>query len=89
MTDINEILAEREKTHGSFDTHSILSQAFKEIMQNSLQWKNLPPYQKEALDMVSHKIARILNGEAYFLDHWQDLVGYLQLVVNHLESLDD
>jgi hypothetical protein len=53
-------------------------------MQDGLE--RLAPDQREALEMMQHKIARILNGDATYLDNWVDLVGYLQLVASRLEA---
>jgi hypothetical protein len=44
----------------------------------------LPPLYKEALEMVQHKVARILNGDPGYIDNWVDICGYSQLVVGWL-----
>jgi hypothetical protein len=36
--------------------------------------------QREALDMILHKIARIVNGNPNETDHWHDIAGYATLV---------
>lgn len=41
---------------------------------------------KEALEMVQHKIARILNGDPQYLDNWVDGAGYFKLVADRLEA---
>ena len=33
----------------------------------------------EALEMIAHKIARILSGDADYADNWVDIAGYAQL----------
>ena len=76
---VDAILAERQKTHGDFETHAKLAQALKEQMRTGKQWPHLNPMQKEALDMIQHKIARILNGDPNYPDHWDDLEGYSTL----------
>ena len=91
MTDnvnVNAILAERGKTHGKFVTHAKISQDLKIIIHNSnyAAWELLSDDQKEALDMIAHKIARILNGNADYVDHWADIAGYATLVANRLTS---
>jgi hypothetical protein len=36
---------------------------------------------KESVDMICHKIARIVNGgHPQELDHWHDIAGYAKLV---------
>jgi hypothetical protein len=41
--------------------------------------------QRESLDMIAHKIARILNGNPNVHDHWHDIAGYATLVANDLK----
>ena len=40
----------------------------------------------EALDMICHKIARIINGDPNHLDSWQDIAGYARLVAERLQG---
>ena len=42
--------------------------------------------QQEALDMIAHKIGRIINGNPHYKDSWVDIAGYAQLVVDELEA---
>jgi hypothetical protein len=91
MTDnvnVNAILAERGKTHGKFEDHAKISQDLKTILHYSdnEKWELLSSDQKEALDMIAHKIARILNGNADYVDHWADIAGYATLVANRLSG---
>ena len=79
LSGVDAILAERQKTHGDFETHAKLAQALKEQMRTGKQWPHLNPMQKEALDMIQHKNARILNGDPNYPDHWDDLEGYSTL----------
>jgi hypothetical protein len=80
-----EMLEQRGNRYGSFDTHAAITQQLKEVMQNTRNWRgNLSYSQKEALEMIAHKIGRILNGDPYYADSWVDIVGYTQLVVNEL-----
>ena len=44
----------------------------------------LSPDQAEALDMIAHKIARILNGDPNHHDHWHDIAGYATLIADRL-----
>jgi hypothetical protein len=48
-------------------------------------WKRLSVGQREALEMIAHKIARILSGDPNHKDHWEDIAGYAELVVRELE----
>jgi hypothetical protein len=84
MTDINETLAQRQQTHGDFNTHAAISQRLKQVMKDHCITK-LTFEQHEALDMIAHKIARILNGNPDVHDHWHDIAGYATLVANRLK----
>lgn len=75
---VSKTLNQRKKTHGNFAEHAKISQDLKDIMRP--HFDNLSSAQKEALDMIQHKIARILNGNPNYADHWHDIAGYAQLV---------
>ena len=85
-TNVNDMLAGRESRYGSFQGHAKIAQDLKAVMHERSGWDNLAPDQKEALEMVQHKIARILNGDPNYIDNWVDIAGYSQLVVNRLEK---
>ena len=82
---IEETLAQRGKTYGSFEEHARITQNIKNSMRDSLNWSNLPPNMKEALEMNAHKVGRILNGDPYYKDSWHDIVGYMKLVDDELK----
>jgi len=81
---IDDILSARLKTYGSFDDHSSISQGIKQVMFNTDKWQDLPDDQKEALEMIAHKIARILNGDSNYKDSWTDIIGYTTLIEKKL-----
>ena len=69
---IKNTLTERQKTHGEFETHAAISQRLKQVITDHVV-SRLSHDQKEALDMIAHKIARILNGDPNHHDHWHDI----------------
>jgi len=81
-----KILEERGKRYGSFETHAAISQALKRAMQSSPNWSKLTDVQKEGLEMVQHKVARMLNGDPSYLDNIVDIVGYSTLIKNVMET---
>ena len=83
-TDIEEVLIERGNRYGEFDIHAQITQDLKTIMQETPNWSTMKPYMREALEMVQHKIGRILNGDPMYDDSWIDIVGYAQLVVDKI-----
>lgn len=84
--DIREILDEREKTHGDFVVHSMISQNLKECLWVQNGWRRLNLMQQEALEMICHKIARVVAGDPNHADHWRDISGYATLIADYLEE---
>ena len=84
---INEILDERGKRYGKFKDHAEISQRLKYVVAGALSRRKgeVADDQREALDMIVHKIARILNGNPDVHDHWHDIAGYATLVASSLE----
>lgn len=85
MSNIHDTLAERELIYGSFKTHASIAQTLKTTMQMTPKWVMLAPDHQEALEMIQHKIARILNGNAGYADTWHDIAGYATLVEQGME----
>lgn len=74
------VLNERGSTHGDFVENGTIMQLLKSDMRTHWGWEKLEPYEKEALEMIQHKIGRILCGNHKFYDHWRDIAGYAKLV---------
>jgi hypothetical protein len=72
------LLVEREKTHGSFALTAIIAQDLKSILGTG-RWGELPKAQREALEMICTKIARIISGGGKHKDHFDDIAGYAKL----------
>lgn len=83
---INKTLSDREKTYGSFELHAKLSQSIKHSMESHKGWSNLDSVQCESLEMIAHKIARILNGDPNYADNWHDIAGYATLAENDING---
>ncbi len=87
MNDINATLQERGKNYGSFKEHARITQNIKTAMKDSPNWPGLTTDKKEALEMVAHKIGRILNGNPGFADSWHDIIGYSKLIEDSLNEV--
>lgn len=81
---IDGTLAERGARYGVFAEHARITQAIKRAMVDSPKWASLTDSQKESLEMVAHKIGRILNGDPNYHDSWHDMIGYTKLVADEL-----
>lgn len=86
MSNIDSTLDERGTRYGSFDGHAEITQGLKSVMQCTDKWAFLADDQKEALEMIAHKIGRILNGDPNYIDSWHDIIGYTRLVEQRLEA---
>ncbi len=78
-----EILNEREKTHGDFERVANLYNALKmdvgwsldeKVGERKITYKHILP-----IDMILLKLARIVCGDPNFADHWDDIAGYAML----------
>lgn len=85
MTDINKTLSERGNRYGNFADHARITQNIKRAMRDSHNWQSLRDDQREALEMLAHKIGRILNGDPNYHDSWHDIIGYTKLVADTLQ----
>lgn len=87
MTDINETLTERGVRYGKFKNHAAISQQLKTVIRENTT-RLMDADQLEALEMIAHKIARVLNGDPNYADSWVDIAGYAKLVADRLEGIE-
>lgn len=83
---VEELITERGSRYGKFKDGAEIMQSLKDTMRDVDGWNNLTASQKEALDMIQHKIGRILNGDPTYDDSWKDIAGYATLIVNELNG---
>ncbi len=86
MTDINALLNERGERYGTFTGHAALTQHLKSVIRQALieRKKTLADDQTEALEMICHKIGRIVNGDSNYVENYRDIAGYATLVADRL-----
>lgn len=84
--DIESLIAERGTRYGKFKDGAEIMRDLKHVMHDVDGWNNLSPSQKEALDMIQHKIGRILNGDPNYDDNWKDIAGYAKLIADELNG---
>jgi hypothetical protein len=80
------LITERGTRYGKSKDGADIMQSLKDTMRDVDGWNNLTASQKEALDMIQHKIGRILNGDPTYDDSWKDIAGYATLIVNELNG---
>jgi len=82
---IDSTLEERGTRYGAFSRNADISQKIKDILRASPSWGTLSYDKREAMEMIAHKLARILNGDPEYIDSWHDISGYATLIVDNLE----
>jgi hypothetical protein len=81
-------LNERARDYGKFKDGAALMQSIKRLITAHAHAHNktFSDDQWEALEMIVHKIGRIINGNPDKVDHWVDIAGYAKLVADRLEG---
>lgn len=87
-TDITATLTERGSRYGKFTGHAKVTQDLKSVIRSNMNGKIIAPDQVEALEMICHKIGRIVNGDPNYADSWVDIAGYAKLVADRLEGVE-
>ena len=84
------ILTERGDRYGKFSGHAKITQDIKRAMSEHarLHNKTFTDSQWESLEMIAHKIGRIVNGDPDHVDSWVDIAGYAQLVADELQGVE-
>ena len=84
LMEIREVLEQRGSVHGPFRDQATMAQNLKFVARMA-NWNALEPWKREAIDMVLHKLSRALIGNSDFEDHWVDIIGYTQLVLDEIK----
>lgn len=89
MSELHDILAERRSRYGAFPDHARIAQELKGVVSDGIASNgySFESDQREALDMICHKVARIVNGDPDYADSWRDIAGYATLVANRLDAV--
>jgi len=85
---VDVTLDARAVDYGKFIEGAEVMQMLKRVVQNALSNRDkvLAHDQAESMDMIIHKIGRIVNGNPDVVDHWLDIAGYAKLVADRLEG---
>ena len=76
-TSVDNVLDERAKDYGKFIEGAEIMQLLKRVVHSYIEARNTPLAfdQREAIDMIIHKLGRIINGNPDKVDHWVDVKG--------------
>jgi hypothetical protein len=88
MADLDQTLQERGQRYGRFADHAAITQELKAAIKahaliSDVQFAS---DQQEALEMICHKIGRIVSGDPDYADSWHDIAGYAKLVEDRLNE---
>jgi uncharacterized heparinase superfamily protein len=84
LTSIDELLAIHHKVNGEFSYAAEVAQYLKTLMHGSLNWERLTPVQREALEQLATRLARILSGDPDDKKNYVDIQIYARLVEKSL-----
>lgn len=87
-TKVDTILDQRATQYGKFIEGAEVMQTLKQVVRTSIQKRGtaLAFDQLESIDMIIHKLGRIINGNPDNVDSWRDIAGYATLVADRLEG---
>ena len=80
MSQIDETLKVRGDSYGDFREMAEFAQTLKAMVINN----KMDAVQKEAMEMILLKVARISIGDPNHIDSWHDIGGYAKLVENDM-----
>ena len=85
---VDKTLDARAEMYGKFKDGAALMQSIKRTLADhaAKHGKTFADDQWEALEMIVHKIGRIVNGDPDVTDHWVDIAGYATLIAERLEG---
>ena len=85
---VDKTLDARALNYGTFKDGAALMQSIKRTLSAhaATHGKTFADDQWEALEMIVHKIGRIVNGNPDVTDHWVDIAGYATLIADRLEG---
>ncbi|MGL4893730.1 MAG: hypothetical protein ACRC47_02605 [Shewanella sp.] len=85
--EIYDTVTQRGERYGLFSDGAVIMQDLKGVMRATPGWERLTPSQREALEMIQHKIGRVLNGDPTYDDNWRDIAGCAKLILDELNGV--
>jgi hypothetical protein len=77
--DAKVLTSVRKEQHGDWMAQSLTANNLKQAAHEGSGWGNMSASQQEAVDMILTKVSRIVTGNPYHQDHWDDIGGYALL----------
>ena len=79
--DVEEILGKRDGTHGQYKETAKTAQELKAIFRSKDDWQYLLPIERESVDLICTKLARLIHGGGDKTDTVRDIEGYARLMI--------
>ncbi len=79
MSDTDRLHKERSGEYGEWSSQAEVAQSIKESFKFGANYDECTPQVKEKLDMIANKLSRIVNGNQFNIDSWDDIAGYATL----------
>ena len=80
------MLVERGKDYGDYASKAQFIQGVKYLMRSSPSWEAMDADMRESMEMIAHKMGRVVYGDSNYADSWIDIAGYAKLVADRLEG---
>lgn len=84
---IKEVLEERGSRYGKFVDHAKIAQGLQEVLHQMPNWATMDYDMRQALVVITDKIARMGNGDPFYDDNWIDIIGYATLVLERIQAI--
>lgn len=82
----DQIISNRAGSHGNYPDNAAIAQYIKDVIRTGPSYPSMTAAQRESLDLIATKLARICAGDPNFAEHWIDIEGYAQLIVIELNK---
>lgn len=82
MNELDKVLQSRGSSYGDFRAMAEKAQLLKSMIKS----ESMNPAQKEVIDLICTKLARLSEGDCNNRDSWLDIAGYAQLAVVYVDK---
>jgi hypothetical protein len=83
---IEQVLVERGKDYGDYASKAQFIQGVKYLMRSSPSWEAMDADMRESMEMIAHKMGRVVYGDPTHKDNFLDIAGYAKLVADRLQD---
>ena len=81
---VERVLVERGNDYGDYASKALFIQGVKYLMRTSPSWEAMDADMRESMEMIAHKMGRVVYGDPTHKDNFLDIAGYAKLVADRL-----